>query len=113
MDAFEALADPTRRKVLDLLGEGERTVSDLVEALGDMSQPAVSRHLSVLLRAGLVRVRPEAQRRFYALAPDGFEEVERWLARHRRAWSSHLDALARHLDENPGLPRKPRERKGR
>jgi DNA-binding transcriptional ArsR family regulator len=96
--AVEALAQPTRREILDLLREGERPVGDLVELL-DVSQPAVSKHLRVLREVGLVGVRADAQRRLYRVRPEPLAELDAWLAPYRRLWSSSLDALERHLDE--------------
>lgn len=91
-------AGPSRRKLLDLLADGERPAGDLVEVLPELTQPAVSRHLRVLREAGLVDVRPDAQRRMYSLRPDGLAELDRWLDRHRHFWGAQLDALERHLD---------------
>jgi DNA-binding transcriptional ArsR family regulator len=96
--AFDVLAEPTRRRILDLLLEGERPVGELVEVLG-VAQPNVSKHLRALSTAGLVRVRPEGQRRFYALRPEPLRELDAWLAPYRRAWADRLDALERHLEE--------------
>jgi DNA-binding transcriptional ArsR family regulator len=98
MTAVEALAQPTRRQILDLLREGERPVGELVERL-DMSQPAVSKHLRVLREVGLVGVRADAQRRLYRVRPEPLAELDAWLAPYRRLWSRSLDALERHLDE--------------
>jgi DNA-binding transcriptional ArsR family regulator len=100
VSAFQVLAEPHRRRILDLLREGERSVSELVSGLG-LSQPGVSKHLRVLRQAGLVRVRVDAQRRLYALRPQPLDELHRWLEPYRRLWSEHLDALERHLDQ-PG-----------
>jgi DNA-binding transcriptional ArsR family regulator len=97
---FAALAEPTRRQILDLLREGERPVGTLVDALG-ISQPAVSKHLRVLRDAGLVDVRADAQRRLYRLRPDPLAELDEWLAPYRRLWTRSLDRLERHLEENP------------
>jgi DNA-binding transcriptional ArsR family regulator len=97
---FDALAEPHRRQILDLLREGQRPVGELVAALG-LSQPAVSKHLRVLKEAGLVVVRPEAQRRLYALRAEPLSELDAWLAPYRRFWAQHLDALERHLDTMP------------
>jgi DNA-binding transcriptional ArsR family regulator len=99
--AVEALAQPTRRLILDLLRDGERPVGDLVDRLG-MSQPAVSKHLRVLREVGLVGVRSDAQRRLYRVRPEPLEELDAWLAPYRRMWTDSLDALARHLDERNG-----------
>jgi DNA-binding transcriptional ArsR family regulator len=96
--AVEALAQPTRRRILDLLRDGERPVGELVDRLG-VSQPAVSKHLRVLREVGLVGVRSDAQRRLYRVRPEPLEELDAWLAPYRRMWSQSLDALERHLDE--------------
>jgi DNA-binding transcriptional ArsR family regulator len=95
---FAELAEPNRRRILDLLLEAERPVGDLVDALS-VSQPAVSKHLRVLRDAGLVDVRVDAQRRIYRVRPEPLREVDEWLAPFRRLWASRLDALERHLDE--------------
>jgi DNA-binding transcriptional ArsR family regulator len=100
MTAFEVLAEPSRRRILDLLREGERPVNDLVERL-TLSQPSVSKHLRVLKEAGLVEVRAEAQRRLYRLRPEPLADVDAWLAPYRRMWADRLDALERHLDAMP------------
>jgi len=97
---FAVLAEPTRRDILDLLRDGERPVGDLVEHLR-LSQPAVSKHLRVLRDAGLVDVRPDAQRRLYRLRPEPLTEIDQWLAPYRRLWTRSLDKLERHLEENP------------
>jgi DNA-binding transcriptional ArsR family regulator len=97
---FEVVVDPSRRRILDLLRQREQSVGDLVERLG-MSQPGVSKHLRVLREAGLVRVRQEAQRRWYRLEPAPLTEIDQWLAPYREYWSARLDALERHLDDNP------------
>lgn len=100
---FEVLAEPTRRQVLDLLRDRPRLVGELVNELG-VSQPGMSKHLRVLREAGLVRVRPEAQRRWYELNPGPLAEVDAWLAPYRHLWREHLDALERHLDTMDTLP---------
>jgi DNA-binding transcriptional ArsR family regulator len=97
---FEILAEPTRRRVLDLLRQRERTVGELVDAL-DMSQPAVSKHLRVLRDAGLVEARVDAQRRIYSLRPEPLAEIDAWLEPYRRFWRGKLGALERHLDADP------------
>jgi DNA-binding transcriptional ArsR family regulator len=94
---FEVLAEPTRRRILDLLRERERSVGELVDRL-TISQPGVSKHLRVLREAGLVEVRTDAQRRWYGLRPEPLSEVDAWLAPYRRLWAGRLDALERHLD---------------
>ncbi len=94
---FEALAEPRRRQILDMLRDGERPVGDLVASLS-LSQPAVSKHLRVLRNVGLVDVRQDAQRRWYRLRPGPLAEVDAWLAPYRRFWEERLDALERRLD---------------
>jgi DNA-binding transcriptional ArsR family regulator len=94
---FEVLAEESRRRILDLLGEEERPVGDLVAQLS-LSQPAVSKHLKVLRDAGLVESRTDAQRRIYRVRPEPLREVDEWLAPYRRQWADHLNALERHLE---------------
>jgi len=98
MSPFEALADPHRRQILDLLRDGERAAGDLVETL-PLSQPGASRHLRILRDAGLVTVRKDAQRRIYRLAPGRLAELDAWLTPYRKFWSSRLDALEDHLNK--------------
>jgi DNA-binding transcriptional ArsR family regulator len=98
--AYAALADPSRRQILDLLRTGERTVGDLVGRL-KQSQPGVSKHLRVLRAAGLVMARRDGRRRWYRLEAQPLAEVDLWLEPFRAHWSSRLDALERHLEENP------------
>jgi DNA-binding transcriptional ArsR family regulator len=93
---FEILAEPNRRRVLDLLREQERTVGELVDAL-EMSQPAVSKHLRVLRDAGLVDARADGQRRIYSLLAGPLVDVDAWLAPYRKFWRGKLAALERHL----------------
>ena len=100
---FDVLAEPTRRQILDLLRDRERSVGELVEQVG-LSQPGVSKHLRVLREAGLVRVRQDAQRRWYGISPAPLAELDAWLAPYRRLWSDRLDALERHLDAMPDVP---------
>lgn len=97
MDAFEAIAEPNRRRILDLLKDGERPAGDVVEALS-ISQPGVSKHLKLLREAGLVRVRADGQRRLYSLAPRRLAEIETWLLPHLDFWRGRLDALEDHLE---------------
>ena len=97
---WNALVDPHRRAVLDLLAQGELSVGELVERLG-LTQPQTSKHLRVLRDAGLVDVRPDAQRRLYRILPAPLAEVDEWLAPYRRLWTRSLDQLEAHLEENP------------
>ncbi|MBJ7600379.1 MAG: transcriptional regulator [Candidatus Nephthysia bennettiae] len=94
---FEVLAEPNRRRILDLLLTAERPVGDLVEQLS-VSQPAVSKHLRVLREAGLVEVRSDAQRRIYRVRTEPLRAIDDWLEPYRRLWASRLDDLERHLD---------------
>jgi DNA-binding transcriptional ArsR family regulator len=95
---WSAIAEPQRRTILELLRARPRTVNELTAELG-LTQPGTSKHLRVLRQAGLVRVRADAQRRFYELDPGPLAELDDWLAPYRRFWDRHLDALGRHLDE--------------
>ena len=90
IDAFQSLADPTRRRVVEALCRGEQQVNDLVAAVG-IHQSGVSRHLRILLEAGFVTVRPDGQRRLYSLRPDPFREIDDWLANYRQLWEARLD----------------------
>jgi DNA-binding transcriptional ArsR family regulator len=94
---FDVVAEPTRRRILDLLRERPRLVGELVELLR-LSQPGVSKHLRVLRDARLVRVRQEAQRRWYEVDPRPLAEIDAWLEPYRVTWAGRLDALERHLD---------------
>jgi DNA-binding transcriptional ArsR family regulator len=98
MEAFTALADPVRAEIVQLLSARDLTAGDIASRF-PISRPAVSRHLSVLRRSRLVRVRGEAQRRVYSLDTDGLDEVDRWVGACRQAWNARLDALGRHLDD--------------
>jgi DNA-binding transcriptional ArsR family regulator len=97
---LEVLAEPARRRILDLLLERPRLVGELTEHLG-LTQPGTSKHLRALREVGLVRVRVDAQRRWYELRPDPLSELDEWLAPYRRLWTESLDALDRHLDTMP------------
>ncbi len=97
---FEVLAEPNRRRILDLLRVEERPVGELVRELS-VSQPAVSKHLRILRDAGLVAVRPQAQRRLYRVRTDPLRAIDEWLAPYRELWSGSLDDLERHLDAMP------------
>ena len=97
VDTFAVLAEPTRRRILDLLRRSDRSVGDLVNAL-EISQPTMSKHLKVLREAGFVSVRTAAQQRIYAIDTAPLQALDNWLTPYRRLWTRHLDALARHLD---------------
>ena len=100
---FEVLAEESRRRILDVLVEGERPVGDLVGILS-LSQPAVSKHLKVLRDAGLVEARTDAQRRIYRVRTAPLREVDEWLAPYRQQWAGQLNALERHLEIMDGEP---------
>ena len=99
VDTFAVLAEPTRRRIVDELRASDRSVGDLVDALG-VSQPTVSKHLKVLRDGGLVSCRTAAQQRIYRIEAGPFQDLDEWLAPYRRMWTRHLDALERHLDQN-------------
>jgi DNA-binding transcriptional ArsR family regulator len=92
VNAIEALADPTRRRIVELLGEQERSAGDIASHF-DTSRPGISRHLRVLREAGLVSVRGDAQRRLYSLDPAPLAELDDWLSRYRAIWTNRLEAL--------------------
>jgi DNA-binding transcriptional ArsR family regulator len=94
---FDIIAEPNRRAILSLLVSSEQSVGEIEQELG-MSQPTVSKHLRVLRDAGFVKSTVDAQRRVYRLNPEPLQEVDAWLAPFRRVWSTHVDALERHLD---------------
>jgi DNA-binding transcriptional ArsR family regulator len=96
--ALDVLGEPNRRAILDLLRDGERSVTDVVSHLR-LSQPAVSKHLKVLRGAGLVEVRPDAQRRLYRIRTEPLAEMDEWLAPYRQLWTSALARLETHLEQ--------------
>jgi DNA-binding transcriptional ArsR family regulator len=98
---FGVLAEPHRRLILDLLRQGERPVSELVDELG-LSQPGVSKHLRILRAAGMVEVRGDAQRRLYRIRPEPLAELDAWLEPYRRLWNHSLDRLEHHLNDTLG-----------
>jgi DNA-binding transcriptional ArsR family regulator len=107
MPLFEVIAEPNRRRILDLLRVSERPVGELVSEL-EVSQPAVSKHLRVLREAGLVDVRPEAQQRLYRVRAEPLRAMDEWLEPYRKLWSERLEDLERHLDEMPDEPERRR-----
>ncbi len=98
MMIFDVIADPTRRRILDLLLQQPRLVGELVDALG-ITQPGVSKQLRVLRDAGLVDVHPDGQRRKYVLNAEPLQEIDRWLADYRDMWSARFDRLDDYLDQ--------------
>ena len=108
--AFGIIAEPNRRAILGLLASSERSVGEIEHQL-QMPQPSVSKHLGVLRKAGFVEARVDAQRRVYRIKPEPLMEVDAWLDTFRRFWSTHVDALERHLDRmDQTPPRKGRKR---
>jgi DNA-binding transcriptional ArsR family regulator len=106
--ALDVLAEPQRRRILDILRDGERPVGDLVDRM-TLTQPAVSKHLRVLKQAGLVEMRPDAQRRLYRIRPEPLAELDAWLEPYRALWADSLDRLDRHLAQRrPPRPRRKR-----
>jgi DNA-binding transcriptional ArsR family regulator len=102
LDVFEALADPTRRRIVEALRDGEQQVSDVVVIAG-VHQSGVSRHLRILHESGFVTMRPEGQRRLYALKPEPFAELEQWLAQYRKLWDARLDRFGAALAKKQTL----------
>jgi DNA-binding transcriptional ArsR family regulator len=98
IDPFETLADPTRRRIVAALRGGERPVGDIVREAG-IHQSGVSRHLRILGEAGFVSVRPDGQRRLYALRAEPFRALEAWLADYRRLWDARLDRFGAALEQ--------------
>src|SRR5580693_8917707 len=98
IDAFQALADPSRRSIVEALRNGERQVNDIVEQTR-IHQSGVSRHLRILHEAGFVSMRPDGQRRLYCLKPEPFRELDKWLAQYRKLWEARLDRLGAALDK--------------
>ena len=113
--AFQIIAEPNRRAILSLLVLSQQSVGEIERRLR-MPQPTVSKHLRVLREAGFVESTVDAQRRLYRLKPKPFQEVDAWLDQFRRFWSTHVDALERHLDrmdEDQSTPTKKKTRKTR
>ena len=98
MDTFTALADPTRRQIIESLATGETSFGEIADKF-EMSRPAVSQHLKVLREAGIVSARVDAQRRIYRLTDEGLDEVEAWLNKVREFWTQRLDRLEQLLSE--------------
>jgi DNA-binding transcriptional ArsR family regulator len=97
-DVFTAIADPTRRRLVDLLGEGDRNVTELAGYFA-VSIAAISQHLRILREVGLVVVEQVGRQRFYRLQPHALRDVHDWVAVYRRFWDERLDALEKHLKE--------------
>ena len=104
LDAFQTLADPTRRRIVEALRQGEQQVNDLVVRAG-IHQSGVSRHLRILHITGFVSVRPDGQRRLYSLKPEPFRELDRWLAQYRNLWEARLDRLGEVIEQKRKKPK--------
>jgi DNA-binding transcriptional ArsR family regulator len=98
LNPFQALADPTRRSIVEALRNGERQVNDIVEQAG-IHQSGVSRHLRILHEAGFVSMRPDGQRRLYSLRPEPFRGLDKWLGQYRNLWEARLDRLGAALEK--------------
>lgn len=107
MNALEALADPTRRRIVELLADGERSAGEIASHFRT-SRPGVSRHLRVLREQGFVRTRSEAQRRLYSLDPAPLAELDAWLQRYRSFWTNRLDALDTEIRRRRRTPKEAR-----
>src|SRR5271157_6423425 len=106
LDPFQALADPTRRCIVEALRNGERQVNDIVQQAG-IHQSGVSRHLRILHEAGFVSMRPDGQRRLYCLRPEPFRVLDKWLAQYRRLWEARLDRLGAALEKQQSSEKTP------
>jgi DNA-binding transcriptional ArsR family regulator len=104
LNAFEVLADPTRREIVEVLGRGEQPVNDIVDAVA-IHQSGVSRHLRILAESGFVTMRPQGAQRLYSLRPEPFRELDDWLSGYRALWEARLDRFA------AALAKKQREKK--
>lgn len=98
LDAFQVIADPSRRRIVEVLRGGERQVNDVVEEL-DIHQSGVSRHLRILRDAGFVQVRPDGQRRLYSLRPEPFRELDAWIESYRALWEGRLDRFGKAVEK--------------
>lgn len=111
LDVFQALADPTRRRIVEVLRGGEQQVGDLVEKAG-IHQSGVSRHLRILSESGFVTMRPDGQRHLYALRAEPFQELDAWLSRYRDLWEARLDRFGAALEKKQKVrPIKPRSKR--
>jgi len=110
-DAFQILADPTRRRLVEALRDGERSVGELVDVV-DIGQPGVSRQLAILQDAQFVVVRPEGRRRLYALRQEPFRELDEWMQGYRAMWEARLDRFAAELDRRKRKKQRRQKKEG-
>lgn len=103
---FSAVSNPVRRRILDILRGGDRSAGNLAVEFPVLPQPAVSRHLRVLRKAGLVSVRQVSQQRIYSLSPDNLKEIDVWVSHYRQFWTGRLDSLAKHLERKTDASKK-------
>ena len=108
LDAFQTLADPTRRRVIEALRHGERQVNEIVERAG-IHQSGVSRHLRILHESGFVAMRPDGQRRLYSLKPGPFQELQAWLDAYRNLWEARLDRFGAALEQQRKTVKPPKK----
>lgn len=108
LDVFQALADPTRRRIVEALLTGEQQVAEVVAKAG-IHQSGVSRHLRILQESGFVSMRPDGQRRFYALKPVPFRELDDWLTPYRELWAARMDRFGAALSKSSASRRKERK----
>ena len=111
-DTFQVLADPTRRRLVEALRDGERSVTELTEVV-DVGQPGVSRQLAILQDANFVVVRPEGRRRLYSLRPEPFWELNEWMIGYRGLWEGRLDRFSVELDRRRRTRAKDNDKKER
>ena len=109
LDVFQTLADPTRRRIVEVLRAGERQVGDVVAEAG-IHQSGVSRHLRILSEAGFVSMRPDGQRRLYALKPEPFRQIDVWLTDYRDLWEARLDRFGAALEKKQEAARRAKTR---
>jgi DNA-binding transcriptional ArsR family regulator len=110
LDVFQTLADPTRRRIVEVLRDGEQQVNDVVEKAG-VHQSGVSRHLRILHQSGFVSMRPDGQRRLYTLKPEPFREMDQWLGQYRKPWEARLDRFGTALEKRQQQAGGARERR--
>jgi DNA-binding transcriptional ArsR family regulator len=109
IDAFQAIADPTRRRIVEALRDGEQQVGDLIDKAG-VHQSGVSRHLRILYESGFVSMRPDGQRRLYALRPEPFRQIDEWIGQYRKLWEARLDRFETALEKKQQLARRAQDR---